>query len=54
LGVFLQAVNWGSALKQAAFEAFAAIGANDEEIRKRVRTKLNSLFSSHQFMDFSQ
>lgn len=29
-------VDWGSSLKQAAFQAFAALGANDEEIRKRV------------------
>ncbi|KAK7507963.1 hypothetical protein BaRGS_00000928, partial [Batillaria attramentaria] len=29
-------VDWGSALKQAAFQAFASLGANDEEIRKRV------------------
>nr|KAG5713716.1 hypothetical protein BaRGS_024343 [Batillaria attramentaria] len=28
-------VDWGSALKQAAFQAFASLGANDEEIRKR-------------------
>lgn len=27
-------------LKQAAFKAFASIGANDEEIRKRVRVLL--------------
>ncbi|KAL8588913.1 hypothetical protein ACOMHN_012951 [Nucella lapillus] len=29
-------VNWENSLKAAAFEAFAAIGANDEEIRKKI------------------
>ncbi|KAK7113106.1 armadillo repeat-containing protein 8-like [Littorina saxatilis] len=31
-----KAVNWGNALRTAAFQAFAAIGANDEEIRKKI------------------
>ena len=30
-------IDWGSALRMAAFQAFAAIAANDEEIRKKVR-----------------
>ncbi|KAK3083010.1 hypothetical protein FSP39_011619, partial [Pinctada imbricata] len=29
-------VNWSNELKQAAFRAFASLGANDEEIRKRI------------------
>ncbi|PVD37988.1 hypothetical protein C0Q70_00591 [Pomacea canaliculata] len=29
-------VDWSNALKQAAFQAFASLGANDEDIRKRV------------------
>lgn len=29
-------MNWSNELKQAAFRAFASLGANDEEIRKKV------------------
>ncbi|KAK3592440.1 hypothetical protein CHS0354_004873 [Potamilus streckersoni] len=29
-------VNWGDELKQAAFKAFASLGANDEDIRKKI------------------
>lgn len=29
-------VNWSNELKQAAFRAFASLGANDEEIRKKI------------------
>lgn len=29
-------VNWGNELKQAAFKAFASLGANDEDIRKKI------------------
>lgn len=28
-------MNWSNELKQAAFRAFASLGANDEEIRKK-------------------
>ncbi|XP_061163815.1 armadillo repeat-containing protein 8-like isoform X2 [Saccostrea echinata] len=29
-------INWSNELKQAAFRAFASLGANDEEIRKKI------------------
>jgi hypothetical protein len=32
----LQDINWGNEMKQAAFKAFAALGANEEDIRKQV------------------
>ncbi|XP_033728549.1 armadillo repeat-containing protein 8-like isoform X2 [Pecten maximus] len=31
-----QDTNWSNELKQAAFKAFASLGANDEEIRKKI------------------
>lgn len=34
--VLFEVVNWSNELKQAAFRAFASLGANDEEIRKKV------------------
>lgn len=33
--ILFQVVNWSNELKQAAFRAFASLGANDEEIRKK-------------------
>ncbi|KAL4217467.1 Armadillo repeat-containing protein 8 [Mactra antiquata] len=29
-------INWGNEMKQAAFKAFAALGANEEDIRKQI------------------
>ena len=54
---YVQAVNWGNALKMAAFQAFAAIGANDEEIRKKVISShcqsVNLCICSYLFLSFS-
>ena len=54
---YVQAVNWGNALKMAAFQAFAAIGANDEEIRKKVipshSQSLNLCICLYLFLSFS-
>ena len=33
---YFQKINWSNEMKQAAFKAFAALGANEEDIRKQV------------------
>lgn len=37
-----QDIHWGNELKQAAFKAFASLGANDEDIRKKVTSYVHT------------